>query len=233
MKSRRTTNSKSLVKPSPGAGQSAGGSAPERVGYARDHHRRISSVGARAHSCPFWPWLATRGRCAWGGGARACGYRASPAWSRSPATWLIPTSSPACGCGRGADRPPRQQRQRARPESAAPFGPILRQGLRSVFEANVFAPLALVQLPLPRFAPGARIVNLVSDAACRGVRALGWVWLVEGGSRTDRGELGPEHPGLRVYAVDPGDMRTQMQQDAFPGEDISDRPRRRRASRAS
>ena len=36
--------------------------------------------------------------------------------------------------------------------------------------------------------------------------------------------LGAEHPGLRVYAVDPGDMRTQMQQDAFPGEDISDRP---------
>ena len=36
--------------------------------------------------------------------------------------------------------------------------------------------------------------------------------------------LGAEHPELRVYAVDPGDMRTQMQQDAFPGEDISDRP---------
>jgi len=36
--------------------------------------------------------------------------------------------------------------------------------------------------------------------------------------------LAAEHPELRVYAVDPGDMRTQMQQDAFPGEDISDRP---------
>jgi hypothetical protein len=36
--------------------------------------------------------------------------------------------------------------------------------------------------------------------------------------------LGTEHPGLRAYAVDPGDMRTQMQQDAFPGEDVSDRP---------
>ena len=36
--------------------------------------------------------------------------------------------------------------------------------------------------------------------------------------------LGAEHPGLRVYAVDPGDMNTQMQQDAFPGEDVSDRP---------
>ena len=36
--------------------------------------------------------------------------------------------------------------------------------------------------------------------------------------------LGAEHPDLRVYAVDPGDMRTQMHQEAFPGEDISDRP---------
>ena len=33
-----------------------------------------------------------------------------------------------------------------------------------------------------------------------------------------------EHPGLRIYAVDPGDMRTQMHRDAFPGVDISDRP---------
>jgi hypothetical protein len=36
--------------------------------------------------------------------------------------------------------------------------------------------------------------------------------------------LAAEHPELRVYAVDPGDMRTQMQRDACPGEDISDRP---------
>ena len=36
--------------------------------------------------------------------------------------------------------------------------------------------------------------------------------------------LAAEHPELRVYAADPGDMRTQMHQDAFPGEDISDRP---------
>ncbi len=36
--------------------------------------------------------------------------------------------------------------------------------------------------------------------------------------------LGAEEPDLRVYTFDPGDMRTQMHQDAFPGEDISDRP---------
>ena len=36
--------------------------------------------------------------------------------------------------------------------------------------------------------------------------------------------LAAEHPGLRIYAVDPGDMRTQLHQEAFPGEDISDRP---------
>jgi NAD(P)-dependent dehydrogenase (short-subunit alcohol dehydrogenase family) len=36
--------------------------------------------------------------------------------------------------------------------------------------------------------------------------------------------LAVEHPQLRIYAVDPGDMRTDMHQAAFPGEDISDRP---------
>jgi NAD(P)-dependent dehydrogenase (short-subunit alcohol dehydrogenase family) len=35
--------------------------------------------------------------------------------------------------------------------------------------------------------------------------------------------LAIEHPELRVYAVDPGDMNTRMHQEAFPGEDISDR----------
>ena len=36
--------------------------------------------------------------------------------------------------------------------------------------------------------------------------------------------LGAEHPEFGVYAVDPGDMNTRMHQEAFPGEDISDRP---------
>jgi NAD(P)-dependent dehydrogenase (short-subunit alcohol dehydrogenase family) len=96
--------------------------------------------------------------------------------------------------------------------------------LRRVYEVNVLAPLALVQLVLPRLADGAGIVNITSDAAVEPYET----WGGYGSSKAALGQitaiLAAEHPGLRIYAVDPGDMRTQMQQDAFPGEDISDRP---------
>ena len=57
-----------------------------------------------------------------------------------------------------------------------------------------------------------------------GLRDLGRLRLGEGRPRPRLPVLAAEEPRLRVYAVDPGDMRTQMHQDAFPGEDISDRP---------
>ena len=93
-----------------------------------------------------------------------------------------------------------------------------------MYDANVFAPLALVQLSLPHFAPGARIVNVVSDAAFEAYERWGGYGSSKAALAQITAVLGIEHPGLRVYAVDPGDMRTQMQQQAFPGEDISDRP---------
>ena len=96
--------------------------------------------------------------------------------------------------------------------------------LRSLYETNVFAPLALVQLSLPRFSPHARIVNLISDAAVEAYETWGGYGSSKAALAQITAVLGVEHPGLRVYAVDPGDMRTQMQQDAFPGEDVSDRP---------
>jgi NAD(P)-dependent dehydrogenase (short-subunit alcohol dehydrogenase family) len=96
--------------------------------------------------------------------------------------------------------------------------------LRSVYEANVFAPLALVQLSLSRLSPHARIVNLISDAALEAYETWGGYGSSKAALAQITAVLGAEHPGLRVYAVDPGDMRTQMQQDAFPGEDVSDRP---------
>jgi NAD(P)-dependent dehydrogenase (short-subunit alcohol dehydrogenase family) len=96
--------------------------------------------------------------------------------------------------------------------------------LRSVYEANVFAPLALVQLALPRFSSDARIVNLISDAAAEAYETWGGYGSSKAALAQVTAVLGAEHPGLRVYAVDPGDMHTQMQQDAFPGEDVSDRP---------
>jgi NAD(P)-dependent dehydrogenase (short-subunit alcohol dehydrogenase family) len=96
--------------------------------------------------------------------------------------------------------------------------------LRSVYDANVLAPLALVQLSLPRLSAHARIVNVTSDAAVEAYETWGGYGSSKAALAQITAVLAAEHPALRVYAVDPGDMRTQMQQDAFPGEDISDRP---------
>ena len=96
--------------------------------------------------------------------------------------------------------------------------------LARVYEVNVFAPLALVQPALPRLGPGAAIVNVTSDAAVEAYEGWGGYGSSKAALEQLTAILAAEHQGIRVYAVDPGDMRTQMQQDAFPGEDISDRP---------
>jgi NAD(P)-dependent dehydrogenase (short-subunit alcohol dehydrogenase family) len=96
--------------------------------------------------------------------------------------------------------------------------------LARVYEINVFAPLALVQLALPRLAPSAAIVHVTSDAAVEPYEGWGGYGSSKAALEQLTAILGAEHPELRVYTVDPGDMRTQMQQEAFPGEDISDRP---------
>ena len=96
--------------------------------------------------------------------------------------------------------------------------------LRQVYETNVIAPLALIQALRPALKPGACIVNITSDA---GVEAYpGWGGYGSSKAALERlsAILAQEEPSLRVYWVDPGDMRTQMQQEAFPNEDISDRP---------
>jgi NAD(P)-dependent dehydrogenase (short-subunit alcohol dehydrogenase family) len=96
--------------------------------------------------------------------------------------------------------------------------------LRRVFEVNVLAPLALAQLALPHLSGGARIVNVTSDAAVEAYETWGGYGSSKAALAQLTAVLAVEQPRLRAYAVDPGDMRTQMQQDAFPGEDISDRP---------
>jgi NAD(P)-dependent dehydrogenase (short-subunit alcohol dehydrogenase family) len=96
---------------------------------------------------------------------------------------------------------------------------------RQVYETNVLAPLALTQrlLPLLR-ASGGVVLNVSSDAAVEAYAG----WGAYGSSKAALDQLtavlAAEEPGLAVYAVDPGDMRTEMHQAAFPGEDISDRP---------
>jgi len=96
--------------------------------------------------------------------------------------------------------------------------------LGRALQVNVVAPLALVQLALPRMAAGARIVNVTSDAAVEAYEGWGGYGASKAALEQLSAVLAAEHPELRVYAVDPGDMNTRMHQDAFPGEDISDRP---------
>ena len=110
------------------------------------------------------------------------------------------------------------------PSPLPPLGRYPLDALRSVYEANVFAPLALVQLALPLFSPDARIVNVISDAAIEAYETWGGYGSSKAALAQITAVLGAEHPSLRVYAVDPGDMNTTMQEDAFPGEDVSDRP---------
>ena len=98
------------------------------------------------------------------------------------------------------------------------------EALRRVYEINVVAPLAVVQLALPHLAPGARIVNVTSDAAVEAYETWGGYGSSKAGLAQLTAVLAVEHPNLRAYAVDPGDMNTQLHQEAFPGEDISDRP---------
>jgi NAD(P)-dependent dehydrogenase (short-subunit alcohol dehydrogenase family) len=96
--------------------------------------------------------------------------------------------------------------------------------LTDVFAVNAIAPLALAQLAVGRMAAGGRIVNVTSDAAVEAYEGWGGYGASKAALEQLSGVLAAEHPDLRIYAVDPGDMNTRMHQDAFPGEDISDRP---------
>jgi NAD(P)-dependent dehydrogenase (short-subunit alcohol dehydrogenase family) len=96
--------------------------------------------------------------------------------------------------------------------------------LERALRVNVVAPLALVQLALARMPAGARIVNVTSDAAVEPYAGWGGYGSSKAALEQLGNVLGAEEPLVRVYTFDPGDMRTQMHQEAFPGEDISDRP---------
>jgi NAD(P)-dependent dehydrogenase (short-subunit alcohol dehydrogenase family) len=98
--------------------------------------------------------------------------------------------------------------------------------LEDVYRANVLAPLRLIQLALPllRESNDGRILNVTSDAAVEGYEGWGGYGSSKAALDQLTNVLAAEEPALRVYWVDPGDMDTQMQQEAFPGEDVSDRP---------
>jgi len=98
------------------------------------------------------------------------------------------------------------------------------QALEEVYRVNTLAPIRLVQMALPLLGRGARIVNVTSDAAVEPYEGWGGYGSSKAALEQLTRVLAAEEPELRVYAYDPGDMRTRMHQEAFPGEDISDRP---------
>ena len=116
--------------------------------------------------------------------------------------------------------------------NASTLGPLPLRPLRDlpvaelaeVWRVNVEAPLALTQVLLPKLLASAGVLLTVSsDAAVEHYET----WGVYGASKAAADHLTltlAAEEGLLGYAVDPGDMRTQMQADAYPDEDISDRP---------
>lgn len=93
-----------------------------------------------------------------------------------------------------------------------------------IFAVNVVAPLALLQALKDALKPGARIVNVTSDAGVQPYPGWGGYGASKAALEHLSAILAEENPQWRVYWVDPGDMRTQMHQEAYPGDDISDRP---------
>jgi NAD(P)-dependent dehydrogenase (short-subunit alcohol dehydrogenase family) len=96
--------------------------------------------------------------------------------------------------------------------------------LEEVYRANAIAPLALIQAVRHELKPGARIINITSDAAVEPYEGWGGYGSSKAALEQLSNILAAENPDLRVYWTDPGDMQTRMQQEAFPDEDISDRP---------
>ena len=95
--------------------------------------------------------------------------------------------------------------------------------LARVYEVNVVAALGMVQALLPSLHPGAVIVDVTSDAGREPYEGWGGYGSSKAALDQMTAILAAEHPELSVYAFDPGDMNTAMHQEAFPGEDISDR----------
>lgn len=111
------------------------------------------------------------------------------------------------------------------PSPLPPVAQLPLVALREVYELNVVAPLALTQLALPplRSRHGV-LINITSDAAVEPYPGWGGYGSAKAALEQLGRVLAEEEPALTVWSVDPGDLRTRMHQEAFPGEDISDRP---------
>jgi len=111
------------------------------------------------------------------------------------------------------------------PSPQPPLADYPLGALREVYEVNVVAPLALIQVALPALrARRGAVVNITSDAAVEAYPGWGGYGSAKAAIEQASRVLAAEEPDLHVWWVDPGDLRTRMHQEAFPGEDISDRP---------
>jgi NAD(P)-dependent dehydrogenase (short-subunit alcohol dehydrogenase family) len=109
----------------------------------------------------------------------------------------------------------------------SPQPPLLEyplETLSQVYLTNVVAQLGVIQAVKAELKPGARIVNVTSDAGATAYPGWGGYGSSKAALEQLSAVLAVENPSVKVYWVDPGDMRTDMHQAAFPGEDISDRP---------
>ena len=97
--------------------------------------------------------------------------------------------------------------------------------VHQIFHTNVIAPLSLIQKVKNQFKNNPTIINISSDAAIEAYEGWGGYGSSKAALDHLSAILAKENPAWKIYAVDPGDMRTKMHQDAFPGEDISDRPK--------
>jgi NAD(P)-dependent dehydrogenase (short-subunit alcohol dehydrogenase family) len=112
------------------------------------------------------------------------------------------------------------------PSPLPALGDYPLDGLRVALEVNVVAPLAVTQAALPLLvaAPHPRLLNITSDAAAAAYEGWGGYGAGKAALEHIGAVLAVENPGLTVWSVDPGYLRTAMHQAAYPGEDITDRP---------
>jgi NAD(P)-dependent dehydrogenase (short-subunit alcohol dehydrogenase family) len=111
------------------------------------------------------------------------------------------------------------------PSPLPPVADLPVPALRELYEINVLAPLALTQAALPALrAAGGVLVTITSDAAVEAYQGWGGYASAKAALERLSATLAAEEPAVAVWTVDPGDLRTRMHQQAFPDEDISDRP---------
>jgi NAD(P)-dependent dehydrogenase (short-subunit alcohol dehydrogenase family) len=109
----------------------------------------------------------------------------------------------------------------------SPLPPLLDyplHALTALLETNIVAPLGVLQAVRDELKQGARIINVTSDAAVNAYNGWGGYGASKAALEQLSAVFAAENPSIKVYWVDPGDLRTDMHQAAFPGEDISDRP---------